>query len=63
MLHRKLFPAPLHEGLVYIWHPPSTRTGCNQYYAAGVLARAQHCSHAAAVASHSVHSTKTTSSI
>ena len=44
-------PAPLTRRTRLALAPPSSRTGRNQYHAAGVLVRAQHCSEAAATAS------------
>jgi len=42
---------PLHNGLVYSWRIPSSRTGRNEYSAAGLLFHEKHCSEVAAVAS------------
>jgi len=44
--------APPSRHIVWSWSLLSSRSGLNQYYAAGVLARAQHSSDAAAVAPH-----------
>jgi len=37
MVHHSIFCSrrPSHAWLVYSWCPPSSRTGCNQYHAAG----------------------------
>jgi len=46
---------PLHKGLLWSWRLPSSRTGNNKYYAAGVLGLRRHCSQAAPVASRRRH--------
>jgi len=42
----------LHQGLVWCWRVPYSRTGRNQYHAAGMLGRTRCGIYAAAVASH-----------
>ena len=56
MEHRRLRPQyPLHEGLVWSWHPLSSRTGRNQYHGTGTLARSRRWSDVSAAVATCCH--------